>query len=105
MGEVTVMVDADGQLVLPAEIRQSLGLEAGRELSLSVEDHELRGSTTAPCGTMSLLEAVRELRKAVPPWKPGEPLWSEVLIAERRGEAARDLAEDMAGEVERALRR
>jgi bifunctional DNA-binding transcriptional regulator/antitoxin component of YhaV-PrlF toxin-antitoxin module len=45
MGRVKVMVDAEGRLVLPEEIRMSLGLESGGEISLSVENHELRGST------------------------------------------------------------
>lgn len=35
-------------------------------------------------------EAHRRIRAMIPPWKPGEPLWSEGLIAERRREAARE---------------
>jgi bifunctional DNA-binding transcriptional regulator/antitoxin component of YhaV-PrlF toxin-antitoxin module len=102
MGWVRVMVDEDGRLVLPEEIRQSLGIPTGGELLLGVENHELRGSAASPASAMSLREALTELRKIVPPWKPGEPLWSEELIAERRAEAARDLAEEMAAEAERA---
>lgn len=35
-------------------------------------------------------EAHRRIRAMIPAWKPGEPLASEELIAERRREAARD---------------
>ncbi len=35
-------------------------------------------------------ESYRRIRARIPPWKPGEPEWSEELIAERRREAARE---------------
>ncbi len=35
-------------------------------------------------------ESYRRIRAMIPPWKPGQPLWSEELIAERRREAARE---------------
>ncbi|WP_137180933.1 AbrB/MazE/SpoVT family DNA-binding domain-containing protein [Roseomonas sp. AR75] len=101
MGSVRVTVDAEGRLVLPEEIRQSLGIVGGGTLDLRVSGDELRGSVEPP-PIHSLADAVAALRDVVPPWKEGEPLLSEVLIAERRAEAARDLAEEMADIAERA---
>jgi bifunctional DNA-binding transcriptional regulator/antitoxin component of YhaV-PrlF toxin-antitoxin module len=86
MGWVRVTVDAEGGLVLPEEIRQSLGIADGGTLDLQVQGSELRAVTWE-----ARLKRVREL---IPAWKPGDPLWSEELIAERRAEAQRDLAED-----------
>ena len=83
MGRVTAMVDAEGRLVLPVEIRRSLGLEGGGELALSVENHVLRGSTRD-----AAVQRAQELVAGVVP--PGVSL-SEQLIAERRTEAMRDL--------------
>lgn len=80
---VSVQVDAEGRLVLPEEVRVSLGVQGGGELLLQVTQQELRATTRQA--------ALRRLQAMVPPWKPGEPMWSEELIAERRAEAARDL--------------
>ena len=35
-------------------------------------------------------ESLRRVRERIPAWKPGEPLWSDELIADRRRENARD---------------
>ncbi len=35
-------------------------------------------------------ESLGRAKAKIPPWKPGESLWSEELIAERRREAARE---------------
>lgn len=82
MGKVTVRVAAEGRLILPEGMRASLGLDQGGELLLEIEDHQLRGTTRKG--------AIERLREIVPPWKPGEPLWSEEFIAERRATAKRE---------------
>ena len=69
-----------GRVVIPAEIRKALGMDAGGTLDLRVEDGELRISTLR-----SRIRRVQErARKIIP---PGVSL-SEELSAERR-EAAK----------------
>jgi bifunctional DNA-binding transcriptional regulator/antitoxin component of YhaV-PrlF toxin-antitoxin module len=93
MGKGAVMADAEGRLVLPAEIRASPGLESGGELVLEVQDRQHRGSTRAM--------ALRRAQAMVAAMVPAGVRLSEELIADRRAAAARDLAE---GEQERARR-
>jgi hypothetical protein len=76
------MVDAEGRLVLPVEIRQSLGLEGGGELPMGMQGREL-------CA-MTRTGAIAQLEQDVPARTPGDPLWSEEFIAERRAEAKRE---------------
>ena len=71
-----------GRIVIPAEFRAALGMKIGDRLTMHVDDGELRIFTQD--------EAIRRVQAIVPPWAPGEPLWSEELIAERRAEAARE---------------
>lgn len=69
-----------GRLVIPAEIREALGMEVGTAVDLRVEGDELRISTL-----QSRIRRVQErARKYI---KPGVSL-SEELSAERR-EAAK----------------
>ena len=69
-----------GRIVIPAEIRKALGMNAGSTLDMRVEDGELRISTIR-----SRIRRVQErARKLIP---PGVSL-SEELSAERR-EAAK----------------
>jgi AbrB family looped-hinge helix DNA binding protein len=71
-----------GRIVIPASIRQQLGLKIGDEVELRVEDNELRVSTFE-----ARLARTRErLKKFATPGK----LMSDELIAERRAEASRE---------------
>jgi AbrB family looped-hinge helix DNA binding protein len=85
MGAVTVKVDASGRVVIPREMREALGIPEGGELRLSIEGGELRATTRLA----TLRRIQEELRDLVPP----DVLLSEELIADRRAEAARDVAE------------
>jgi AbrB family looped-hinge helix DNA binding protein len=79
--EVRLKINENGRVVIPASFREALGIRAGDELVLRLEDDELRISTMK-----QRLERARKLaRKYV---KPGRSLVDE-LIAERR-EAARN---------------
>ena len=79
--EVRLKINENGRVVIPAPFREALGIRAGDELVLRLEDDELRISTMK-----QRLEQARKLvRKYV---KPGRSLVDE-LIAERR-EAARN---------------
>ena len=75
-----VRVDKKGRLIIPASIRESLGIKVGDEVELRIEDNELRVSTLKT----RLARAQQRLRRFI---KPGRSLAKE-LIAERR-EAAR----------------
>lgn len=74
--EARLKVNENGRIVIPAQFREAMGIQAGDEVLLRVEDDELRITTVAK----RLERARRLLRKYV---KPGRRLADE-LIAERR---------------------
>lgn len=78
--ETRMRVNESGRMVIPASFRKALGINAGDEVVLRIEDDELRITTLKA----RLKRAQRLVRKHV---KPGTSLVDE-LIAERR-EAAR----------------
>jgi AbrB family looped-hinge helix DNA binding protein len=79
--ETRLRVNESGRVVIPASFRKALGISAGDEVLLRIEDDELRITTLK----RRLQRAQRLVRKHV---KPGISLVDE-LIAERR-EAARN---------------
>jgi AbrB family looped-hinge helix DNA binding protein len=81
----SVEVKSNGRILLPAEVRKSLGVAEGEKLRGILKDGELRLATPA-----TILRRMQErVQKLVP---PGVSLVDE-LIAERRAENARDEAE------------
>jgi AbrB family looped-hinge helix DNA binding protein len=77
-----VRVDAAGRVVIPADIRQHLGIEPGQELILSEESLGIRLQT--------FQQAVKTAQAAFAPYKtPGVSVVDE-LIRERREEARRE---------------
>ncbi len=83
--ETRTRVNQNGRVVIPASYRKALGIKAGDEVILRMEDDELRITTMK----RRLERARRHVRKYV---KPGVSLADE-LIAERREAAKRELAE------------
>jgi AbrB family looped-hinge helix DNA binding protein len=81
MPETRLRVNENGRVVIPAAFRRALGIHAGDEVVLRIEDDELRITTLK----RRIERARRLVRKHV---KPGTRLADE-LIAERR-EAARN---------------
>lgn len=79
--ETRTRINENGRVVIPASFRKALGINAGDEVVLRLEDEELRITTLA----RRLERARRLIRKHV---KSGTSLVDE-LIAERR-EAARN---------------
>ena len=76
MEESRVRVNGNGRVVIPASLRRILGINAGDEVVLRVEDDELRITTMK-----HRIERAKQLvRRHV---KPGTSLVDE-LIAERR---------------------
>jgi AbrB family looped-hinge helix DNA binding protein len=80
--ETRTRVNANGRVVIPASYREALGIKAGDEVILRMEDDELRITTMK----RRIERAQRLVRKYV---KPGVSLVDE-LIAERREAAKRE---------------
>lgn len=74
--DVRARVNENGRVVIPSEFRNALGIRAGDEVLLRIEDDELRITTLK----RRLERAQALVRKYV---KPGESLADE-LIADRR---------------------
>jgi AbrB family looped-hinge helix DNA binding protein len=81
-GETFARVNENGRVVIPASYRKALGIKAGDEVILRMEDDELRITTMK----RRLERAQRRIRQYV---KPGVSLADE-LIAERREAAKRE---------------
>ena len=79
--EARTRINENGRVVIPASFRKALGINAGDEVVLRIQDDELRITTLK----RRLERAQRIVRKHV---KPGTSLADE-LVAERR-EAARN---------------
>lgn len=77
-----VRVDSAGRVVIPAEVRQHLGIEPGQDLILCEDAQGIRLQTFE--------QVVREVQEAFAPYKkPGVSVVDE-LIRERREEASRE---------------
>ena len=81
-GETFARVNENGRVVIPASYRKALGIKAGDEVILRMEDDELRITTMK----RRIERAQRRIRQYV---KPGVSLVDE-LIAERREAAKRE---------------
>jgi len=81
----SVTLDAQGRILIPAEIRRELGLKPGDHLEIFVEGGEVH--------LLTIEQSIRRAQALVRQYIPAGRLISEELIADRRAEAARDLAE------------
>ncbi len=80
--EARIRINENGRVVIPASFRKALGVDAGDEVVLRIEDDELRITTPK-----RLIErAQKRVRRYM---KPGRSLADE-LIAERREAAKRE---------------
>jgi len=78
MNEIHMKLNESGRVVIPAAVRDALGIEPGDELVMKVEDEELRITTLK----RRIERAQNRVRMYV---KPGTVL-SKELIAARREE-------------------
>ena len=76
MEEARTRVNENGRVVIPAAFRKALGIQAGDEIVMRIEDDELRLSTQQ----RRIRNAQRRARQYL---KPGNSLVDE-LLAERR---------------------
>jgi AbrB family looped-hinge helix DNA binding protein len=75
-------IDPQGRIVIPAEVRQQLGMKPGDALSLRVIDGELRITTYA--------EAIRRVQEFMRSKVGNRTGLVDEFIAERRREAERE---------------
>lgn len=80
--DATAKLDSAGRLVVPVAYRKVMGLKAGDEVVLRLEQNEMR--------VFSREAAVARAKALVKKHFPGDEPLSDRLIAERRGEAARE---------------
>ena len=87
-GVYHVTVADRGRLVLPAEIREKLKIRDGDRVAVAIEEDGSISITTKDVAISMLRGMFKHLNK------PGQPLASDELIAERRREARRDDQKD-----------
>ena len=85
---VRCKINQNGRIVIPAAIRQEMGLKPGESVVMALEDGVLRIESHRS----RIRRIQEEFRKHVP-IRPGEMLMSDQLIAERREEARRETEE------------
>jgi len=80
-------VSSKGQMVIPAEFRQTLGIEAGTRIAIRIEGEEL---VLAPQTLASKLRILKQLRGS----NAGGPSGCDMLLEERRQDREREMAKD-----------
>jgi AbrB family looped-hinge helix DNA binding protein len=78
MGHRAIKMGSGGRLVIPADVRQKLGLEEGVVVSLRVENSSLRVQTLA--------QSMAEIQALVAQYVPDGVSLADQLIADRRAE-------------------
>ncbi|MGD0547326.1 MAG: AbrB/MazE/SpoVT family DNA-binding domain-containing protein [Terracidiphilus sp.] len=87
MEQVFTTVSSKGQMVIPAAIREALGIEAGTRIAIRIEGEEL---VLAPQTLAAKLSLLKELRGCM----AGGPSMTDMLLEERRRDRERDFAKD-----------
>jgi AbrB family looped-hinge helix DNA binding protein len=80
--QARIQVREKGRIVIPAQMREALGIKIGDSVELRIQDHELRISTRAA----RIRRAQERIRQVI---SPGVSL-SEELSAERREAASHE---------------
>ena len=78
MQQIPVKLGEGGRLVIPADIRKSLGLEIGDELMLHLENGKLI--------LMTRKQAIQYVQEQMGKYDVGRRILSEELIEDRKGE-------------------
>lgn len=82
-------INANGRIVIPAPMRQQMGLAEGEAVSLELQDGVLRIESYR----YRIRRIQQEFKKLIP---EGGMLMSDQLIADRREEARREMEEGLA---------
>lgn len=82
MADIILEVDQQGSMVIPAELREKLGIEVGTKLIARVE-----GDRLVLTNPQAVLDKLKDLFAHIPP----HISLADELIAERRVEAEREL--------------
>lgn len=80
--EVKTQMDKSGRIVVPARLRNSLGIQPGDEIVLRLENGEIR--------LIPLRQAVKMAQETVRRYVPAGTSLVDALIQARREEAARE---------------
>jgi len=81
-------VNENGRILIPAAVREQMGVKTGDSLVWTLEDGILR--------VESYLSSIRRLQREMQEYKKPGILASDELIAERREEARREMEEGLA---------
>lgn len=84
---IVAKVSSKGQVVIPAAIREQLGIERGTELSFRVENGSI---IVNPQSLSAELARIRSMRGIT----AGGPSGTDILIEDRRRERERELREE-----------
>jgi AbrB family looped-hinge helix DNA binding protein len=87
MEQIYATVSSKGQLVIPASIREELGIEAGTRVAVRLEGTRV---ILEPDSLAAKLRRIKEMRGCT----AGFPSGSDMLLEDRRLERDRELARD-----------
>ena len=82
MERLAVKVGPGGRIVIPAKLREKLGVKPGDTVWLEEDGEQLRIATVR--------QTIREIQELVRRYVPEEVSLVDALLAERRKEAARE---------------
>ena len=85
MEQIFTTVSSKGQMVIPAAIREAMGIEPGTRIAIRIEGEEL---VLAPQTIASKLRILKQLRGST----AGAPSGCDMLLEERRRDRERELA-------------
>ena len=87
MRDLSATVSSKGQLVIPARIRESMGIEAGTRIVFIEDGGRLILQPETVAAKLRLLDELRGLTA-------GGPSMTDELLADRRREREQELAKD-----------
>jgi AbrB family looped-hinge helix DNA binding protein len=87
MGQIFTTVSSKGQMVIPASIREALGIEPGTRIAIRQEGERL---ILEPKTLAAKLRILKELRGCT----AGGPSMTDLLLEERRQDRVRELEKE-----------
>ncbi len=91
---VYVTVSSKGQMVIPAAIREDLGIEPGTRVSIRREGAELVIRPETLAAKLAMIEKMRGITKTLKRIDSGTLSGTEMLLEERRRERERESMEE-----------